>query len=117
MYGIRTEALVDQTGPHDFRRHAGVDVVIGKAPRGVFGKPQLANVPLWIGERRRYRMPAIQNDRPVRFRVAVAPCRPAAGFAPPVGCFAAAAPELRLSIAIAHGRVGSGVADYGNLSA
>src|SRR5260370_42605970 len=112
MYGIRTEALVDQTGPHDFRRHGGVDVVIGKAPRGVFGKPQLANVPLWIGGRRRCRMPAIQNVRPGRVRVAAAPCRPAAGFAPPVLCFSAAAPLLSLLDAVGHGGCVCWVPEY-----
>ena len=37
------------------------------------------------------------------------------GFTSPIGGFAAAAPELRLSIAFAHGRLVSWVPDNGNL--
>src|ERR1700730_14581147 len=61
-------------------------------------------------------MPAIEDDRPVSARVAVAPDRPAAGFAAPRGGFADAAPELKLSIAIAHGRLVSWVPGNGHLS-
>ena len=39
MHGIRAEPLVDQSGPHDFRRHRDGDVVIGKTPRRVLGEP------------------------------------------------------------------------------
>src|SRR5229473_4873829 len=116
MHGIGPKALIDQAGPHDLRRHAGADVVIGKPPRGVFGEPQLSNAALRIGQRRCDRVPAIQNDRTVRARAAVAPGRPPAGFAPFVGCLAAAAPEFWLSIAIAHGRLVSWVPNNGNLS-
>src|SRR5258708_29540995 len=116
MHGVRTEALVDQRRPHDFRRHAGIDVVVGQTPSGVFGEQQLANLTLRIGQRRRYRVPAIQNDRSVRAGVAIAPDRPAAGLGPLVGCFAAAQPEMLVSIAIAHGMLVSRVPHYGNLS-
>ena len=83
MHGIRAEPLVDQARPHDFRRHAGVDILVGQPPRGVFGQQQFANLALRIGQRRRHRVPAIQDDRPVGAGVAVAPGRPAAGFAAP----------------------------------
>src|SRR4030088_2010703 len=73
-------------------------------------------MPLRIGQRRRHGVAAIQDDRPVRARFAAVPGRPAAGFAPPVGCFAAAAPEMLFSITIAHGRLVSRVPPYGNLS-
>src|SRR6267378_925158 len=33
MHGVWTEPLVDQRRPHDFRRHAGFDVVVRKPPR------------------------------------------------------------------------------------
>ena len=115
MHGVRTEPLVDQARPHDFRRHAGVDIVVGEPPGGIFGQPQLANLALRIGQRRRHRVPAIQDDRPVGAGVAVAPGRPAAGFAALVRAFAAAALKWRLSIAIAHGRLVSRVPDNGNL--
>jgi hypothetical protein len=61
-------------------------------------------------------VPAIQNDRTIGVRVALASGRPAAGLAASVRNFAAAAPELLLSIAIAHGRLVSRVPDNGNLS-
>ena len=103
MHGVRAEPLVDQVRPHDFRGHAGVDVVVGQPPRGVFGQQQLANLALRIGQRRRHRVPAIENDRPVGAALAVAPGRPAAGFRP----FSKGLPPPRrnawFSIAIAHG--------------
>ena len=80
MHGVRAEPLVDQARPDDFRSHAGVDMVVGEAPGGIFGEPQLANPALRIGQRRRHRVPAIQHDRPVGAGVAVAPRRRAAGF-------------------------------------
>ena len=116
MHGVGTEALVDQSRPHDFRRHAGVDFVVRKTPRGIFREQQLSNMALRVGQRRRDRVPAIKNDRTVRARFAVAPGRSAAGFAPLFGGFAAAAPEVLLSIAIAHGRLVSWVPNNGNLS-
>src|SRR5258708_40249179 len=93
-----------------------MDVVVGQPRGGVFGEQQLAIRALGVGRRRRYRVPAIQNDRSVRAGVAIAPDRPAAGLGPLVGCFAAAAPEMLFSIAIAHGRLVSRVPHYGNLS-
>ena len=65
MHGVGPEPLIDQIGPDDFRRHAGVDVFIGKTPRGVFGQQQFPDVALRIAERRRHRVPAIENDRTV----------------------------------------------------
>jgi len=69
----------------------------------------LRNLALRIGQRRRYRVPAIENDRSVGAGVAIAPARPAAGLGPLVGPFAAAAPEMLFSITIAHGRLVSRV--------
>jgi len=115
MHGIRTEPLVDQARPHDFRGHAGVDMVVGEPPRGIFGEPQFTNPALRIGQRRCHRVPAIQHGRPVGGRIAVAPGRPAAGFTALVRAFAAAALKWRFSIAIAHHRLVSRVPDNGNL--
>jgi len=38
VHGIGPEPLIDQAGPHDFRGYAGIDVVVGKPPCGVFGE-------------------------------------------------------------------------------
>jgi hypothetical protein len=71
MHGIRPKALVDQVRPDDFRRNAGVDVILGKAPRGVFGCQKLADLPLRIGSAaatvcQPYRMtgPSVPASRP-----------------------------------------------------
>src|SRR3984957_19028056 len=70
---------------------------------------------LRIVECRRHRMPAVQDHRSVGAGLAVAPGRPAAGFAASSGALAAAAPKMRLSIAIAHGPLVSRAPEYGNL--
>ncbi len=36
MHGIRAEPLVDQGRPDDFRRHAGIDILVGEPLGGVF---------------------------------------------------------------------------------
>ena len=72
MHGVRSEARIDQGGPDDFRRHRERDVLIRQPPRGVFGKPQLANMALRIVECRRHRMPAVQDHRSVGAGLAVA---------------------------------------------
>ena len=46
VHGVGAEPLVDQSRPHDFRRHAGVDVVVRQPPGGVLGQQQLADLPL-----------------------------------------------------------------------
>src|SRR3954468_12839387 len=98
MHGVGPEPLIDQTGPDDFRRDAGVDVFISKTPRGVFGEQQFSDFASWITERSSHRVPAIENGRTVRSRLAVAPGRPAPGVAPFAGC----ALKMRLLIAVAH---------------
>ena len=105
MHGVGPKPLVDQIGPDDFRRDAGVDLFLCEPPRRVLGQEQFSDLPLRIGECRRNRVPAIENHRPVRACVALAPDRPAAGFSPFFEGFTGSAPELGFSIAIAHGRL------------
>jgi hypothetical protein len=44
MHSVGPEPLVDQAWPHDFGLNAGLDLVVGEAPGGIFGQQQLANV-------------------------------------------------------------------------
>ena len=115
MHGVGAEALIDQTGADDFRRHAGVDVLVRKTTRGVLGEQQFSDFALRIGQRRRHRVPAIENCRAVGSRLAVAPGRPAAGVAARRPCFTGAALKTRFFIAVVHGALVSWVPDNGNL--
>ena len=103
MHSIRTEPLVDQGRAHDLRRDAQGDVFVRQPSRGIFCQHQLVNVPPGVGERRRNGVPAVQDDRTIRAGLASAPGRPAAGLAVLSGRLAATAPEVLLSLAIAHG--------------
>ena len=116
----RGRAAVDRVRPDDFGGHAGVDIFVGEPPGGVLGQEQFSDLALRIGQRRRNRMPAIENHRPVRAAVAVAPGRPAGRFSALFEGFAAAAAERRFSVAIAHGPAcvtGSGLWQFGPLEA
>src|SRR3954454_14892141 len=104
MHGVGAEALVDDMGPDDFRGDAGVDVVLGETPRRVFGQPQFADPALRIGERRRHRMPAIE-DRTVRPLAALAPSRLAGGLAGLGKSGWGSAFETRLVFTLAHARI------------
>ena len=116
MHGVRTQPVVDHARVDDFRGDAELDLVVGQPLGGVFRQPQLANPALRIGQCRRHRVPAIQNDRPVRAGLAVTPAAPAAAkWASFVGSFAASALKARFSITIAHRRLVSRVPDNGNL--
>ena len=86
---------------HQLRRRPAVGTFSSARRRAAFSVgEQFSNAPLRIGERHGHGMPAVENDRIVRARTAVAPSR-AGGGAPP---FAASALEWRLSIAIVHGQ-------------
>jgi len=60
-------------------------------------------VTLRVRQRRHDGVPTVQNDGTIRGGLAAAPRRPATGFAALFGRLAASAPEVLLSIAIAHG--------------
>src|SRR5437870_2727654 len=116
MHGIGAEPGVDHIRPDDFGGHAGVDILVGQAAGGVFGQKQLADLALGIGQSRRYRMPAIENHRPIGAAVAVAPGRPGGRFSPFFEGFTAAAAERWFSVSIAHGPAcvtGSGLWQFG----
>ena len=115
--GVRPEPLVDQVRADDFRRHPRVDIFVRQPPRGVFGDEELSDMAPGIGERGRNRVPAIENRRPVRACLAVAPGRPSGRFTPFFEGFTAGTPERRFSVTIAHKRLVSRVPDSGNLGA
>ncbi len=120
MHGVGPEPLVDQAWPHDFGLNAGLDLIVGEAPGGIFGQQQLSNVPPRIGERRRDRVPAIEDHGVIGRSLASAPGRPAAVTAWPkrfVGSFAGClgTVEFRLSVAVAHGNLVSRVPAQRNL--
>src|SRR5213082_927028 len=103
MHAFRTEALVVQGPLLDLWRDTGVDVFLRQPACRVFRQYQLVYAAPRVGERRRHRVPAVQDDGTVRVCLAPVPGRPAAGFASLFRRLATAAPEVLLSLAIAHG--------------
>src|SRR6185312_4907749 len=97
------------------RGHAGVDILVRQAPGGVFGQEQLSDLPFRVGKRRRNRVPAIENHRPVRARIPPPVTGRTGEFPPFFEGFAAATAERRLGSAIAHGELVSRGGEYGNL--
>ncbi len=63
MHGVRPEAAIDVARIHQFRRNAGVDLLVREPPGHVFGDEQLADAALGIGQRHGDGVPAIKNDR------------------------------------------------------
>ncbi len=49
MHGIGPQPAVDLVRTDQDRCHAGIDLLLGKTPGGVFGQNQLENFPLRIG--------------------------------------------------------------------
>ncbi|MGY4377209.1 hypothetical protein ACVWZ3_004848 [Bradyrhizobium sp. i1.3.6] len=77
VHGVGRQQAVDLLGPDDLGRDAGRDVFVRKPLCGVLGQRQLADLPLRVGERHGHGVPAIEDDRSVGLRIAVAPGRPA----------------------------------------
>jgi hypothetical protein len=132
MHGIGPQTAVDLVRPHQNRRHAGVDFLLGEAPGGVFGQNQLEDFPLWIGQRHGDGMPSIEDGRAVAAAgFPAAPGRapsviPAliAGFIPgfiaalatlAVASLVRAALKSLFSVSLAHGWLVSRMPNNGNL--
>ena len=115
MHGVGAEPLVDRVRADDFRGNAGVDILVGQPPGGVFGQEQLSDLPFRVGQGRRNRVPAVKNHRPVRARVPVPAARRTGEFPPFFEGLTAAAAERWFSVAIAHEELVSRGAEYGNL--
>ena len=103
--------------PHDLRRdQESATLSSCQPPCCIFGDQQFADMACGIGQRGRHRVPAIENHRPVRARLAVAPGRPAGRFSAFFEGFTAAAAERWFSVAIAHRPAcvtGSGLWQFG----
>ena len=94
VHGIGPEPRVDLARAHHLRRDARLDVFLREAPRGILGDEQFADAALPVLQRHGHAVPAIENDRAVAGRLAVAPGRPLPA-RPSLAEGLAAAPERR----------------------
>ncbi len=62
MHGVRREPRGDRIRPHQFRRDGKRDAFLGETPQRVLGRQQPPDLARRIGERRRDRVPAIEDD-------------------------------------------------------
>jgi hypothetical protein len=67
VHGVGCEPRRERIGPHQLRLNRQRYAVFGEAANGVFGREQLADAARRIGQRRRDRVPAIENGRTAGF--------------------------------------------------